>query len=310
MVSVSDEAYPILDGLRGALLDRTSLAVLPEGVWKRTSALNTWGTNAIEGNTLLREEVERLLLEERVAKGAPVRDVIETVQHDRAFRSLPRRLDEPLSAELARGLHAEVFRNVAGHAGHFRLVRVGIAGTRFRPPRPEEVPLLLKEWEQEHHLRAARGQESLAFAAWSHWAFEAIHPFTDGNGRVGRLLLNLSLLQKNWPPAHVLPPDRDAYLAALERGHAGDLGPMRAFLAQALGRTLLDLLDQVGTAQDELRPLASLAEGSPYDAKYLALRASQGALPALKDGRAWRSSARALSLYVRHAGRKDPSGRS
>lgn len=301
------EPIPILDGLRAALLDRGPLAALPEGVWKRTSALNTWGTNALEGNTLERAEVERLLLEEEVAKGAPVRDVLETLQHDRAFRSLARRLDVPVSADLARRYHDEVFRGVKGHAGQWRLVRVGIAGTKYRPPRPEEVPLLLKAWEQEHHQRDLRGAATLDLAAWSHWRFECIHPFQDGNGRVGRLLLNHLLLQKNWPPAHLSPDDREAYLKALDYGHEGDLAPLRALLAAALARSLLDLLDQVGTKQDELQPLADLEAGSPYDAKYLALRASQGLLPALKAGKAWRTSRRALALYAEHHGRKDPS---
>lgn len=295
---------PILEDLRRALLDRGPLAALPEGVWKRTSALNTWGTNAIEGNTLARAEVEALLLQEQVAKGAPVRDVLETLQHDRAFRALAKRLDVPLSADLARRYHEEVFRGVQGHAGQWRLVRVAIAGTKYRPPRPEEVPLLLKGWEQEHHQRDLRDATALDLAAWSHWRFECIHPFQDGNGRVGRLLLNHFLVQKNWPPAHILPADREAYLKALDHGHEGDLAPLRALLEQALTRSVLDLLDQVGTRQDELQPLADLAGQGPYDAKYLGLRASQGVLPALKDGKAWRTSRRALGLYVAHHGRK------
>lgn len=294
----------ILEGLRGALLDRTPLAALPEAVWKRTSALNTWGTNAIEGNTLGREQVERLLLEEHVAAGAPLRDVLETTQHDIAFRALTRRLEEPLTARMALGFHAEVFRGVKPHAGTWRLIRVGIGGTRFVPPRPEEVPVLMEAWEREYHDRDLRGEAALALAAWMHWRFETIHPFQDGNGRVGRLLLNFHLLKHNWPPLHVTPADKAPYVAGLEAGHAGDLRALEEFLGRALARSLLDLLDQVGTAEDELRPLAELERDGPYDAKYLALRASQGALPALKQGKAWRTSRRAVGLYAREVGRK------
>lgn len=295
---------PIFPGLHGALLERGPLADLPDAVWKRTSALNTWGTNAIEGNILGYAEVEALLLQEQVTRGAPVRDVVETLQHDRVFRGLPRRVEEPLSPALARRLHEEVFRHVKPHAGHWRLVRVAIAGTRHRPPRPEEVPVLMDAWEREVHQRDLRGEPVLGLAAWMHWRFEAIHPFLDGNGRVGRLLLNHHLLRHSWPPVHVLPPDRDAYLRASEAGHAGDLGPLESLLEAAAARSILDLLDQVGTGEDELRPLAALAERGPYDAKYLALRASQGALPALKRGKAWLTSRRALRLYAEHLGRK------
>lgn len=308
---------PILLDLRQALLDRGPIAAMPEAVWRRASALNTWGTNAIEGNTLGFAEVERLLLEERVVAGAPVRDVLETVQHDRAFRGLPRRLDEPLGAELALALHREVFHHVKPHAGQWRIVRVGIAGTRHLPPRPHELPGRLRAWERGYHERGVGDGDAALEGARMHWEFEAIHPFLDGNGRVGRLLLNHHLLRHNWPPVHVLPPDRDAYLAALEAGHGagkgprrarepgGPLEPLRALLEALLARSLLDLLDQVGTRQDALRPLAELAERGPYDAKYLALRASQGALPAIKQGKAWRSSERALRLYVHARGRKE-----
>lgn len=294
----------ILDGLRAALLDRGPLAALPESVWKRTAALNTWGTNAIEGNTLDRSDVERLLLEEHVAAGAPLRDVLETTQHDRAFRGLLQRLETPLSVRLARALHGDVFRHVKPHAGAWRMIRVGIMGTAFVPPRPEEVPILLDEWEREYHHRDLRGDETFALASWMHWRFEAIHPFQDGNGRVGRLLLNFHFLKRNWPPLHVTPIDKSAYTAGLEAGHSGDLGPLTRFLQHAMARSLLDLLDQVGTREDELKPLLEFARGGPYDAKYLALRASQGALPAVKVGKAWRTSARSLSLYGRALGRK------
>lgn len=297
-------ADPILVALRSALLARGPIAALPNAVWKRASAFNTWGTNAIEGNTLAREDVERLLLEERTAAGAPFRDVLETVQHDRAFLGLRQRLDEPISSRLALRLHDEVFRNVKPHAGALRLVRVGIVGSKVAFPRAEEVPLLLEAWEREHHQRDFAEEDKIALAAWSHWRFEAIHPFLDGNGRVGRLLLNLFLLQKSWPPVHVTPAERDEYLAALDAAGRGDFAPLRAFVAHGLARSLLDLLDQVGTKDDALAPLADLARDGPYDAKYLALRASQGALPALKDGRVWRTSARAVRLYAEHVGRR------
>lgn len=303
MASTASLIEAILLKLRTSLLDRSSLASLPEPVWRRTSVLNTWGTNALEGNTLARSDVERLLLTEHVASGAPLRDVMETTQHDRAFRGLVRRLDEPLTAGLARRLHEEVFRNVHPHAGSWRLIRVGIFGSEYIPPRPEEVPALLDAWQSEYHDRDLRGADPLDLAAWMHWRFEAIHPFQDGNGRVGRLLLSFHLLKHNWPPLHVTPADRLVYLAGLEAGHRGDLAPLRAFFARALGRSILDLLDQVGTRLDELRAFKDLAATGPYDAKYLALRASQGALPALKVGKTWLTSERALKLYVREVGR-------
>ena len=75
----------ILEPLRTELLTRSPLDAIPAGVWKRTGALNTWGTNAIEGNTLSREDVEQILLEQRSVPNRPLHDVMETIQHSKAF---------------------------------------------------------------------------------------------------------------------------------------------------------------------------------------------------------------------------------
>src|SRR2546427_749167 len=198
----------ILTQLRHELLTRAPLDALPPGVWRRTGALNTWGTNAIEGNTLTRKDVERILLEGRSVSNRPLPDGLETIQ-----------------------------------------------------------------------------------------------PFSDGNGRVGRLLLNLHFLKHNWPPVHILPPDRSRYLRSLNAGHTGDLTGLEAFLTSAMGRSLLDLLDQVGTAQDELKPLTKIAARGPYSAKYLGLRAGQERLPAIKIAGDWNTSPRALHLYRQQVGR-------
>ena len=103
-------------------------------------------------------------------------------------------------------------------------------------------------------------------------------------GDSGRLLLNLHFLRHNWPPVHVLPLDRERYLRALDRGEDGNLSDLTEFLRVAMSRSLLDLLDQVGTKEDELKPLRKFGSKATYTAKYLALRANQGKLPALKVG--------------------------
>jgi Fic family protein len=293
----------ILTRIRETLLTRCPLDALPEGVWKRTGALNTWGTNAIEGNTLDRSDVERILLEEKSVGNRPMPDILETIQHANAFAHLLERRKESIRMGTALQLHEEVFRGLKGDAGLWRRVNVRIAGMKHAPPRMEQVLPRMARWEEEYTRRDVLGEDPFALGAWMHFEFESIHPFSDGNGRVGRLLLNLHFLKHDWPPVHILPPDRARYLRSLVRGHDGDLSPLEDFLRIAMTRSMLDLLDQVGTREDELKPLRALARHSAYSAKYLGLRAGQEELPAIKISGDWQSSERAISAYRDFVGR-------
>lgn len=304
--TISEMRQGILDQLRQDLLTRTPLESLPEDVWKRTGALNTWGTNAIEGNTLSREDVERILLERKTVGNRPLSDVMETVQHAAAFASLLDRRMAPLRLTTVLELHEAVFRGIHADAGQWRRVNVRIAGMRHTPPRMEKVVPMMSGWEEEYRKRDILGENPLSLGAWMHFEFESIHPFSDGNGRVGRLLLNLHFLKHNWPPIHILPADRDRYLDCLVRGQEGDLVPLEELLRAAMARSLLDLLDQVGTREDELRPLRVLSKQSPHSAKYLSLRAGQEELPAIKISGDWHSSGRALRAYRKSVGQPRP----
>ncbi len=294
----------ILRSLREELLTRSPLVALPEEVWKRTGALNTWGTNAIEGNTLTQREVEILLLEDRSVGNRPLSDVMETIQHEASFRGLLNRLSEPIRMATALELHEEVFHGIDPEAGLWRWITIFIQGSQHTPPRPQAVIPSMTEWEQEYNQRDIAGEPVFTLAAWMHHRFETIHPFRDGSGRVGRLLLNLHFLRHSWPPLHILPPDRKAYLEALEAGHSGDLSQFTEFLHVRMASSFLDLLNQVGTGKDELRQLRELGEIGPYSAKYLTLRAGQGEFPAIKRKRSYYSSERALALYRDEVGRR------
>jgi Fic family protein len=293
----------ILTSLRDSLLTRTSLESLPDAVWRRTSALNTWGTNAIEGNTLTWYEVEKLLLKEQSVGNRPVRDVLETLQHETTFRGLLSRRGLPISMRTMQELHESVFRGVKPDAGTWRRVNVRIQGSKHTPPRMEKVITEMDKMLGEYEVRDVRGDDVLSLGSWLHHTFEAIHPFGDGNGRVGRLLLNLHLLKHNWPPVHILPQDRKRYLSAMEGGHSSDLSDLTSMLKELMGRSLLDLLDQVGTEEDELRPLKYFESKGPYTAQYLRLRSGQGKIPAVKISGDWHTSRRAIKLYRATTGR-------
>lgn len=304
----------ILTGLVKRLRRRVpDLEGLPESVWKRTGALNTWGTNAIEGNTLSHEDVERLLLADETVADRPVPDVVETLQHETAFRTLLSRRSRPVDLVCALELHEAVFRGTpAKRPGQWRLSSPYIAGTRFRPPRRDEVIPAMEAWACETARWAKKAAaDPFPGAAWMHHRFEQIHPFEDGNGRAGRLLLNLFLVKAGWPPVHILPPDRKAYLDCLEAGNNGDLAALQGFLEVVAARGLLDLLDQVGDADDALQDLQRFGgrKWVGHKADYLALRCRQGVIPGIRAGETsgsvaarrgrprWMTSAAALRLW-------------
>lgn len=294
----------ILNKLREELLNRSPIERLPDSVWKRAGALNTWGTNAIEGNTLTWKEVERILIEQRSVSNAPLLDVLETIQHEAAFRGLIRRVSASIDLITVLELHDEVFRGLLPDAGQWRRVNVRITGSRHTPPRMEKVLIKMKEWVEEYSNRDMIGEPVFPLAAWMHHSFEGIHPFSNGNGRIGRLLLNLHFLKHSWPPIHILQSDRDVYISCLEEGHFGNLSRLIEFLRVSMGKSLLDLLDQVGTVEDELKSLKHLGSKGPYSAKYLTLRAGQRQLPAIKVSGEWQTSDRALTLYREFIGEK------
>ncbi len=295
----------ILERLRSELLERTSLDILPEPVWKRNAALNTWGTNAIEGSTITREDAEKILLDKKSVGNRPTRDVIETFQHEKTFRELLERRSDGINLETTLEFHEEVFHNIIDDAGQWRRINVRVRGAEFTPPRMEKVVREMEKWEEEYRKRNLEGEDVFSLGAWMHFEFERIHPFSDGNGRVGRLLLNLHFLKKNWPPVHILPDHREDYLDSLNEAAKSDFNPLEDFLRARMGSSLIDLLDQVGTEEDELISLKEASGLTPYGNRYLALRCKQGELPSLKEGGEWRTSRRALRIYRDEIGRKN-----
>ena len=139
-----------------------------------------------------------------------------------------------------------------------------------------------------------------------HHRFEQVHPFIDGNGRTGRLLLNLVLVRLGYPPVVVLKGERAAYLAALQKADRGDYGALGEMLARAMYDNLNRFIVPNLAGPARLVPLAALVND---DFSLAALRqaAQRGRLDAIQgaDG-VWRSSRKAVLAYKKSKGAHRP----
>lgn len=198
----------------------------------------TYTSNAIEGGTLTRRETALVIETEITVAGKPLRDHLEAVDHHHAVgyvRSLAAR-GEPIREADVREIHRMVLgRSLPDEAGRYSTRQRFIAGADVRFPTPAEIGPAMGDFGQ--WLHAAPASPDTAFEA--HYRLVAIHPFSDGNGRTARLLMNLILLKDSYPPIAIGPEERLAYLDAIDhRQRTGDAEPYRAFLRQRLVASL------------------------------------------------------------------------
>ena len=192
---------------------------LNETQWTRFSELFSYNTNAIEGSTLTLREVTNLLEHNKVPDKSKEdvnesRGVIEAIKFIRNSK-------EHISIELIKKLHSIVFRNSKHFAGKLRekgvevVIRDGAGNIVHRGAPSEKITALLTElikWYESNKIK----YPSILLATVVHNQFENIHPFQDGNGRVGRILLNNILLKRGMPPVDIEFKNRAEYYQSLQ----------------------------------------------------------------------------------------------
>lgn len=189
--------------------------------WKLFTEKFVFNTNAIEGSRVTPDEVHDLLRHNEDATNSDEREALNVA---RAMEFI-QNTGEELSLELIRKLHRICFEGSKKFAGNFRDVEVVIRNAygeivhRGIPKEEIENELVeLSKWYGEN----ANELKPLVLAALVHNQFEFIHPFEDGNGRVGRLLLNYVLLQHGYPPINILFEDRGRYYHCLQQYSSED----------------------------------------------------------------------------------------
>ena len=177
----------------------------------------TYNSNAIEGNTLTLRETDMVLKGLTIAQ-KPLKDHLEAIGHRDAFRFAADLVKDniPLSESIIKQIHYLVLADKADDRGKYRNVPVRIMGAENTPVQPYLIQPKLEQLLADYKNRQGHIITKLA---WFHIEFESIHPFIDGNGRTGRLLVNLELMKAGYPPIDIKFTDRIAYYNAFDVYH-------------------------------------------------------------------------------------------
>ena len=288
-----------------------------EGIWQDIWHFEAHNSTALEGNTLVLREVEILLSQGRAVGNKELKDYLEVQGYaaaaqwvySQALNSGEWTADQFLTITEVRQVHQQAMTPVwevaphpqaldTEHPGSFRQHDIRPFGEGMTPPSFTEVPAQMADWVASVNALPSDSRPIAVAVAEHHAAFERIHPFLDGNGRAGRLLLNLMLVRLGYPPAIIQKRERPRYLQALDRADRGDPEPLGEVIARSVLDNLTRFVLPAVAGPAKLVPLEALAAPGR---SALALRAAaeRGRLRAARgtDG-VWRSSRLWLDDYV------------
>jgi Fic family protein len=297
----------------GELRDRLGGLPSPleaQDIWRGIWLEEAHHSTAIEGNTLVLKQVELLLAEGRAVGNKELSEYLEVRGYATAADWVYGRAIEPgtwsdgglITLAEIRHVHSLAMTpvwDVAPHPqatdregpGSFREHEIERFPGGMQPPPSPDVRALMSDWVTSARTLAEVDETTvIERLAQLHARFEQVHPFLDGNGRAGRLILNLVLVRLGYPPAIIYKGDRSRYLAALRRADGGDAGPLGEFLARAVLDNLYKFIVPAVAGPARLVPLPALATET-LSANALRVAATRGRLKAAKaaDG-TWRSS--------------------
>ena len=300
-----------------------------EQIWTEIWYEEAHNSTALEGNTLVIAEVEALLRDNQVVGEKPYKDYLEVTGYAKAAEWVYRQAMEPkgwggeelLSLTEVRQVHREVLTPVwevipdpkalpEEAPGNWRRHNIQAFNSGMTPPDWTLVPAAVHEWVAEMTQPKDDATPIAQRLAVRHAAFERIHPFFEGNGRTGRLLMNLVLVRLGYPPTIIRYRDRNRYLDALDKADHDDPGPLGELVARGIYANLTRFILPALAGDVRLLPLDALAT------KELSLRALRGAAErgrlkvVMGNDRVWRSSKKWVTDYKnsRWASLRQPRG--
>jgi Fic family protein len=291
-----------------------------QDIWAGIWTEETHHSTALEGNTLRQRQV-RMLLEEGVVSGqSTLKEVLEARAYGNAARWVYEQahraaFKDPLISEaVIREIHKLVVGSVWPEFPPEGLVRGEKPGAyRLKDHDPLRaglhalasslVPSALADWVKDVNKTldwtelVNSKSHIVEDLARLHAAFERIHPFPDGNGRVGRLVLTHLLVRTGYPPAIIEKDERKSYLKALRRADERDCGPLSELLARSVRKGIYRFMIPKLAGTLSVVPLAGLARDDGLSHNALVAAAQRDRLRAQKVDGTWYSTAQWVSEY-------------
>lgn len=198
---------------------------------------HTYNSNAIEGSTLTKRQTETIIFDKARVPDKSLIEHLEATNHASVLRDiLLGQYPAQVSEDLIRRLHRALLQGIREDAGHYSTHQRAIRGVNIALTDPkdiaEEMAGLLKGWRRREHQ--AYDVEPVARF---HAEFELIHPFGDGNGRVGRLIMLMQLLRRDYPPVIIENARKAEYYEVLEYAQRKSVEPFIVFVVDEMERT-------------------------------------------------------------------------
>lgn len=300
------------------------------GIWSDIWHLEAHHSTALEGNTLVLRQVAALLDQGKTVGAKPLKDYLEVKGYGQAAEWVYGHALEPgdwgaeglISLHEVRRIHTLAMTpvwDVVPHPeatdreapGMFREHDLHPFTEGMTPPAWPLVASSMQDWLDRliQLAPALVGPEASntpvpELLAEVHNGFERVHPFIDGNGRAGRLVLNLILVRLGYPPAIILKSQRERYLAAMRRSDSGDFGPLGEMIGRAIYENINRFILPAIAGEARLLPLAALVDRE-FSIAALRQAAQRGRLRAVQDSNGiWRSTRKDINNYLKNKGRR------